>query len=172
MQHDFVADLSYSQDQGDHPMWEEVYRRAFPTLEATYCVRNDGWAQRGGIDRVLMLKSGKTLYVDEKIRRKAYQDVLLEYKHVYKNGNWTPGWIAKDLACDYIAYAWEPLSLAYLLPFHQLRRAWHDNRKEWVANCFKSEADNGSYTTIGCCVPISDLLPAINDAMRIDFGGA
>lgn len=174
----FKVDLDYAHSQADHPMWLEVYRQAFPSLASTVCVRNDGWAQRGGIDRVLVLGSGKTLYVDEKIRREAYSDVCLEYKHEYESGRKERGWIAKDLACDFIAYGWEPLGYAYIFPFHQLRAAWRSNRYEWVRKArarqdefFESRSPNQGYYSVGCCTPIHILLDAITDAMRVDFRG-
>lgn len=153
-------------------MWECAYRQAFPTLVTMQSVRNDGWAQRGGIDRVLILASGQTLTVDEKIRRKAYHDVLFEYLHRHDNGRRENGWIAKDLACNYIAYGWQTLGYAYLFPFQQLRRAWRDNRHEWVRDHFKSEARNRSYVSIGVCVPIHIVLDAITDAMRVTLKSA
>ena len=58
--------------------WTDVYRGAFPDLLSMTNVRKDGWAQRGGIDRVLTLSSGKTITVDEKVREKVWPDILLE----------------------------------------------------------------------------------------------
>ena len=150
-------------------MWEEIYRQAFPAFACMNDVRNDGWAQRGGIDRVIVLSSGKTVTVDEKIRRRSYADFCLEYKHDFYDGHSERGWVAKDLACDFIAYGWEPLGVAYLLPFHQLRRAWRDNAKAWVGQFHISRAENGRYVSIGCCVPVQTLLSAIADAMRVEW---
>ncbi len=76
--HNFNSDLEYSHSQSDAPWWEEVYRQAFPNFAGMVCVRNDGWAQRGGIDRVITLTSGKTLTIDEKVRREVWPDILLE----------------------------------------------------------------------------------------------
>lgn len=140
-------------------------------------VRQDGWAQRGGIDRVLTLASGKTLSVDEKVRYKDYNDVLLEYWSVWRDGKGvTPGWVAKDLACDYIAYAWVPSERCLLLPFQELRRAWRKNCREWVAlgergsmGFFIADAANNGYVTKSVCVPESVLLDAIRDAMLVKW---
>jgi len=57
--HDFNESLAFSQSCADAPWWIDVYRTAFPGLVSAVSVRKDGWAQRGGIDRVLTLKSGK-----------------------------------------------------------------------------------------------------------------
>lgn len=167
MRPDFQKDLAYSHSLSDEPFWRDVYREAFPGLQSMVCVRGDGWAQRGGIDRVLTLASGKTLTVDEKGRREDYQDILLEYKHVYKNGRKTLGWVAKELACDYLAYALVPSKRVYLFPFQTLRRAWRLNGLQWIGQYFEAKSDNGPYTTHGICVPCDVLTKAVSDAMVV-----
>lgn len=177
MQHEFAASLKKSHEQESAEWWPRVYRSAFPTLATMTSVRQDGWAQRGGIDRVLTLASGKTLSVDEKVRYKDYDDVLLEYWSVWRDGRGVdPGWIAKDLACDYIAYAWVPTERCLLLPFQELRRAWKKNRLEWVGlgekgarGFFIADADNKTYKTRSVCVPCGVLMDAIRDAMLISW---
>lgn len=57
--HDFLTSLALSQTYADAPWWLDLYRQAFPTLVSAVCVRDDGWAQRGGIDRVLTLACGR-----------------------------------------------------------------------------------------------------------------
>ena len=59
--HDFKSDLKWSHEQSDQPWWEEVYRAAFPDFVAMHDVRQDGWAQRGGIDRQIVLEDGTVL---------------------------------------------------------------------------------------------------------------
>ena len=169
MKPDFQKDLAYSHSLSDEPFWRDVYREAFPDLQTMVCVRGDGWAQRGGIDRVLTLASGKTLAIDEKGRRKDRQDILLEYKHVYKNGRESKGWILKALACDYIAYALVPSKRVYLLPFQTLRRAWRANCFEWKERYFEAKSDNGRYTSHGICVPCDVLTKAVSDAMVVTW---
>src|SRR5688572_29161879 len=101
--HDFGASLAQSNRHTDAPWWRDVYRTAFPSLRSMVSVKEDGWAQRGGIDRVLTLSSGRTIYVDEKVREKDYGDIILEqWSDVERR---KPGWIQKPLACEYIAYA-------------------------------------------------------------------
>lgn len=168
--HDFNESLARSAAKVDAPWWMEVYRTAFPDLESAVSVRNDGWAQRGGIDRVLTLASGKTLTVDEKVRAEEYDDILLEY--------WSDehrkvrGWVAKDLACDFIAYAFERSGRCYLLPFQELRRAWRANCREWVSSYRRIEAKNRGYVTVSVPVPTIELLNAIRDSMLITWDTA
>lgn len=163
--HNFNESLAKSQAMEDAPWWPKVYAQAFPSLLSFHSVRNDGWAQRGGIDRVIVLKSGKTLTVDEKVRYKEYDDILLE--------RWSderkeiPGWIQKDLACDYIAYAFVQSQRCYLLPFQQLRRAWLRYGRGWIERYPRIPADNGTYTTVSVAVPTAVVMDAIADAMKV-----
>lgn len=165
--HHFATSLARSHFYADAPWWSDVYRNAFPTLRCCHDIRSDGWSQRGGIDRLLVLASGKTLTVDEKVREKDWPDVLLEYWS--DEAARSPGWIAKDLACDYIAYAFVPSQTCLLLPFHQLRLAWHRHRKQWVQNYKEVRADNGRYTTVSVAVPKAELMARINEALLVSW---
>lgn len=168
--HDFHDSLERSQGYADAAWWLDVYRAAFPNLESAVCVRNDGWAQRGGIDRVLTLSSGKTLTVDEKVREEDWPDILLEYWSDL--GSKVPGWVAKDMACDFIAYAFVPSQTCYLIPFQTLRQAWRHNCNQWVARYKRVEAKNRRYVTVSVAVPTDVLLKSLGDAMRVSWGGA
>lgn len=165
--HCFNESLIKSNSQVDNPIWERIYRSAFPTFETMVSVREDGWAQRGGVDRQIILKSGKVISVDEKVRGKDYGDILLEYWS--DEGRKTKGWVAKDLACDYIAYAIIPSSRCYLLPFPTLRRAWFENRIEWVRNHREVRAENMGYVTVSVAVPVNTLMDSIKNSMLINF---
>ena len=170
--HNFQDSLTLSQEQADAPWWDEVYMRAFPSIAESVCVRSDGWAQRGGIDRLIVLESGKTITVDEKVRQIDYEDILLEYWSSFERR--TPGWVAKDLACDFIAYAFIPSQRCYLLPFQTLRLAWKNNCHDWVAKYRKVEAKNKGtppYTTVCVAVPINVLMAALTDAILVTWEG-
>lgn len=168
-EHSFHEDLAYSHSQADHPMWHQIYRQAFPTMRAMVDVRQDGWAQRGGIDRVVTLNCGRTVTIDEKVRRMAFKDIHLEWGHEFGNGRLEPGWIEKDLACEYIAYAWQPLRIGYLLPFLQLREAWRRNGERWKGAFYQAEAKNCRYVSIGVCVPIREVLRHVCEAMYVSW---
>lgn len=165
MKHNFADSLALSHRHADAHWWRLVYQEAFTDLESMPSVRNDGWAQRGGIDRVLTLGCGKTLTVDEKVRSEDYDDILLEYWS--DEARKVPGWVAKPLACDFIAYAFIPSQRCYLLPFQTLRRAWRDNRKTWVRDHRETRAQNSGYTTVGVAVPIPVLMNALKDAILV-----
>lgn len=139
-----------------------------------HSVREDGWAQRGGIDRVVVLASGKTLTVDEKVRDKDWNDFLWEYLSDRDRG--IPGWCDKDLACDYIAYAFVPSKRCFLLPAQQLRRAWAENGVAWITYANRGEtgyrivdANNGRYFTRSVAVPLRETFKAIREAMIVNW---
>jgi hypothetical protein len=179
------ASLAYSHSQADSPWWETVYRKAFPDHVALIDLRHDGWHQRAGRDRAVVLSSGQTIYVDEKVRRKSYDDVAIEIWSVYpKDGSAPyppvpdaqPGWARKPMGCDWLAYAFEPARTCYLFPFLGVRAALEKHRTLWVANATKGEvgfrwvvADNRRYDTVSIAVPIWILTEAINDAMTITW---
>ena len=172
--HNFATSLRRSDVQVDAAWWEAVYKKAFPTMAAMVPVRQDGWAQRGGIDRVITLASGKTITVDEKVRQKDFNDILLEYWSDTERR--TPGWIAKDLACDFIAYTYLETERCLLLPFHLLRRAWKQNGREWIAKAERQEegfrkvvARNQGYTTTSVAVSWNVLSESLTDAMVVCF---
>jgi hypothetical protein len=165
--HDFEQSLARSQAQADAPWWLEVYRTAFPDLASSVSVREDGWAQRGGIDRVLTLASGRTLTIDEKVRDKVWPDILLELWS--DKGKKVKGWAVKPLAIDYIAYAFVPSRQCYLLPFQTLRRAWRLNAKQWWDRYPHIEAKNRGYVTESIAIPVGVLMTAMGDAMRVEW---
>lgn len=168
--HDFASSLRLSASYAEAPWWEEVYRSFFPNYAGMVSVREDGWAQRGGVDRVVTLRSGKTVTVDEKVRLGEWQDILLE--------RWSdrdrriPGWVQKDLACDFIAYAFVQSQRCYLLPFPILRRAWQAHGREWIDRAEAREsgfevvpAANRGYVTESIAVPVDVLFDAITGAL-------
>ena len=165
---EFRRDLKWSHGQSDQPWWEEVYRAAFPSFSAMHEVRKDGWAQRGGIDRQVLLADGTVLKIDEKVRRTSYPDFCLEYWS--DEARKVPGWIAKPLTCDFIAYAFAPTATCYVLPFQLLRSAWKSNRKEWVATYRPPiRAENPGYTTVSVAVPIAVVLESLSGAMTVKW---
>lgn len=164
-QHNFAESLAFSESCSDAPWWLEVYRKAFPRLAAAVSVRQDGWAQRAGIDRRLTLSCGRTITVDEKVRKEDWPDFALEQWS--DTARRKPGWIQKPLACDFIAYAFVPSQTCYMLPVETLQRAWRVHGRDWVETCRKISAHNNGYVTTSVCVPRETLLAALSDAMTV-----
>lgn len=177
MLHDFRQSLAASHEQESADWWPEVYAKAFPGFHSMMSVRQDGWAQRGGIDRVITLKSGKTVTVDEKVRSKDWSDIALE--RWSDRARKTPGWVQKDLACDFIAYAFIPSQRCFLFPFLTLRKAWTIEGKRWCELAEEEAAGfrvvlagNKGYTTESIAVPTEILLSAIRQAMVVTWGSS
>jgi len=168
--HNFYESLEVSHKYADAPWWEKVYRAAFGgDFASMACIRDDGWAQRGGIDRIVLLKSGRHILVDEKVRQKAWPDILLE--------RWSDeerriaGWIQKPLACEFIAYAMVETEVCYLFPTLSLQRAWRINGKQWIKKYKEVRAYNKGYTTLSVAVPIAELFKCLTEAMTVNWGG-
>jgi len=167
MPHDFYRSLAESHAQADAPFWGDVYRRAFPEIRSMVCVRDDGWAQRGGIDRMITLSCGRTIPIDEKVRKEDWPDILLE--RWSDEGRRVPGWIQKPLACEFIAYALIPSRRCFLLPTLSLQAAWRRYGRRWCETYPPIRAQNRGYVTLSVAVPPDVLLPAMNDAMCVTW---
>lgn len=165
-QHDFVERLAYSERASHEPFWDAVYRKAFHNMVNHMPCPGDAASQRMGIDRLVFLANGKTVAIDEKKREGVYGDIYLEYISVDTNN--TPGWIEKDLAIDYLAYAFMPIQRVYLFPWDVLRRAWLRFGNRWKAVYACRSAQNNGYKTWGVCVPISVVQSAVRTAAIID----
>jgi hypothetical protein len=172
--HSFTRDLALSQGEADAPFWQDVYRQAFPTMGYTYVIAKDGWAQRGGVDRVVCLESGKQFHIEQKVRRPVYNDILLEY---WSNAEARkPGWIAQDALTDYLAYAFLPTKRCYLFDWATLRRVWLHHRGAWVRAGKRNMdgfrhivAPNDGYSTVSVAVPIPALLAALQSHILITW---
>lgn len=167
IEHNFKQSLEYSESASDEPFWDSVYRKAFPNLVNQMLASGDTISQRMGIDRVIILDNGKVLMIDEKKRAEVYQDILLEYLSVSTTG--APGWIEKDLAIDFLAYAFMPIKRVYLFPWPLLRRAWIHYREDWIKTYRKVTAHNNGYDTLSVAIPIHVLVKAVSNASIIQL---
>jgi len=165
--HDFDESLRRSHNASDLPIWLEIYRQAFPTMQAAIDHRQDGEHQRAGIDRSIVLANSKQILIDEKVRWKAYYDIALEY--LSDRDRRISGWVCKPLRADFICYAVAPIGRAYLLPVPQLQQAWEKHGDEWRSKYRDCEAHNRGYITVSCPVPVSVLFKAIGECLRVSF---
>lgn len=165
--HDFKECLQRSHEAEDLPVWEEVYRKAFPTMVSMVTYRQDGFWQREGVDRGVILSTTKQVFIDEKVRSTSYPDIALEFISNDRVG--TKGWVCKPLRADYIAYLIAPLGICYLLPVIQLQAAWNRYAEEWKEEFGVRQARNYSYNTHFCPVEVQTLFSAIGQQLRINF---
>lgn len=184
--HRFQDQLAYSHSQADAPYWQEVYKQAFPDMETCLDLRHEGWHQRAGRDRAIVLTSGRMIYVDEKVRSRAHgDDIAVEIWSIYPLDGSLPyppvtgakaGWGTKPLDCDFLAYAFESVKVCYLFPFLGVRAAWAKHARTWIEKASSKEngfcwieARNRSYKTISLAVPVRTLQECINDALTIHW---
>jgi len=163
--HDFYERLSYSESPEHEPFWQAVYQKAFPNLIFAQSCKGKCQGQYAGIDRVIQLKSGQTIKIDEKMRPEDYPDILLEY--ISNDKLQTSGWIEDDLLIDFLAYAFSPSKRCYLLPWQSLKRVWNHFKNDWIKNYPRIEAKNPGYKTISVAIPIPILLNEIKNSMII-----
>lgn len=161
--HEFASSLAFADRYRDAGWWAPVYARAFPSLASAVAIKEDGWAQRGGIDRLITLASGKTITVDEKIRARDWPDILLEVWSDEERR--VPGWVQKPLACDFIAYAYAPSGVCYLLPVPALQRAWQAHGERWSRRYGLIRSRNARYVSASVPVPRDELMRAIVEAL-------
>jgi len=157
--HDFNDNLEWSEQQSDEPFWDAIYRKAFPNMVWHKLCNGNTEGQHRGVDRLIYLSNDRILRIDEKKRKEVYQDILLEYISVDTIN--APGWIEKDLAIDYLAYAFMPIQTVYLFDWLMLRRVWLHFGNEWKEKYEKVSAKNSTYTTWSVAIPIKILRNAV-----------
>ena len=157
--------MAWSEEAGDEPFWDRIYKKAFPNLVNHMQTSGDTVSQRMGIDRVIMLANGHTLKIDEKKREQDWPDILLEFLSNDVTG--APGWMEKELAIDYLAYAFMPSQRVYLLPWPILRRVWLARRDKWLVQYDIKKAKNMGYQTHSVAVPIDVLMNTVTKAMVV-----
>ncbi len=162
---DFKIDLQYSLESRDNDVFDNFYRRVFPGISVIeFC--NDLKTQKTGVDKIIHFKSGNKFTVDEKKRRKNYNDIALEIWSDFDKKK--KGWLCYSV-CDYIVYAIMPSLKVYVLPTILLKRAWYVNKTEWLSKYPLIFAPNKGYRTQNICIPPDILLPAIADQMEQKF---
>lgn len=172
MTHNFRDQLEFSQEASEESFWNAIYCKAFPSMVSHMPCPGDTASQRMGIDRIILLGNGRTLAIDEKKRKKDRSDILLEYVSNTKTG--APGWIEKDLAIDYLAYAFMPSKRVYLFDWCMLQRAWGYFGNQWKRKYNLPPAKNEGYDTLSVAVPIPELRSAVSRSfiIQLDDGAA
>lgn len=155
---DFNINLQYSIDNNDDKILSDLYYRVFPLLKSIEIV-SDIELQKKGIDKILHFFNGKKLFIDEKKRRKNYNDILIEEYSVFENKTW--GWLNRGMITDYIVYIIMDVKIAYFLPFQLLQKAWLRNYTQWLNEYGRIFAQNKNYRTSNIPIPTNVLLDSI-----------
>jgi hypothetical protein len=151
--------LLASQAESQKPYWNELYKQFFPTMVSSSLCDGDSdmVAQEHGIDRIIYLRDGKKVLIDEKWRSKDWGDIALEMSSSVEHQR--PGWIEKDSWADFICY--HTPSKTYMLNTHQLKNAWQRNKDKWVKLYRAVWAKNARYTSLSYAVPVAVLFLAM-----------
>lgn len=163
--HDFDINLFYSLDPEESDYLDSVYKQIFPGLKDIEFMKTRE-EQRKGIDKKLHFENGATITFEEKKRRVAYDDILLEIWSVSEKR--IEGWLYTSHA-DYISYFIPSSQKLYILPLLLLRKAWARNQEQWTDQYRELRAKNEGYTTLSRAIPTRVLLPAIQREMEISI---
>ncbi len=159
MQRNFKDDLKASHEDASLAIWERAYRKLFVNYSSMADNLTDGLGQRCGVDRVIILTNSKTVKVDEKLIDGDYEKFFIEFKSSVEHN--TPGWVEKELLCDYILYVFKKSGKCFLLPVPQLQRAYVKNKNKWHKQYVTFMQPNKGYTTAGLLVPIKVVMQEI-----------
>ena len=167
--HNFNVDVEYANDKDISDWLNKAYHKKFPHLTNIEHIGDKDKRQKLGIDKILYFES-KQLFIDEKIRREYYPDILLEEYSVYEKK--TVGWMGKKKHTDYIVYVKVPSREFYFLPFTLLQLAWLQNYKVWLEEYGRVFSNNEGYRTSNIPVPIKVLYNAMNECIytKMDKG--
>jgi hypothetical protein len=166
--HDFRENLTFSKDEEISQYLNDEYDIFFSHHGGLIEVKlvNRSEQERG--DKELVFADGSHIFMEEKIRRVTYDDVLLEVCQVEETGD--PGWIDKSRS-DYIAYFNVPTTLK-IFPTPLLRLAWMTNRDEWLNDSdyfqphVKFRYHGEVCTTHNIAIPTEVLLRAIIEEIK------
>ena len=141
---------------------ERGWARAFPGVERFERTPDGSDLQRAQVDRILHMRDGRTIQVEEKVRlNRAFEDdILLEVEHVHEDGRREPGWISRRADCEYYGFLFMPSQAFVVVPSQMLQAYWREqvaNRKDNSRNFMFIEAKNRGYKTRCAIVPLSRL---------------
>ncbi len=161
MINDFHGQLERSESIEASELFIPAYHEYFKDIAGIYQnTAGKSMSQELGMDTIILLKSGKILIIDEKLREADYNDILIEFKS-NSNSNTDNGWINKNLHIDYIAYGVIPTRKVFMLEWQALRRVWWTHGEEWKLKYKVKSAKNMGYNTLSVCVPYKILLLAM-----------
>lgn len=166
--YNFDEDLKKSQDDQDLLFWEEIYKQFFP-LFARMEKCTDRSKQNNGVDRYIYEKGDIDEYkipIEEKLHYSKYPNFIMErWSNVEKK---IPGWVQKNLDCEYVAYAFILERRCFLIRFDALRATWKGYGREWIREFGTRRAPNIDYETEFVPVPQNvflDVVPLVREAL-------
>lgn len=133
-----------------------------------------------GVDKVLVLESGAIRRLEEKIRRKTYNDILVEIVADNRYASYNSqtnefkqemhrgvGWGMKKYETDFLLYYFEDTDSGYLLSWKKVRQVLALNLQNWYQLAEKNKngfglkiAYNKDYHSINLAIPTQVFLNA------------
>lgn len=160
----FKVDLEFSLNSDADEEINKWYHTKFDNLERIEFV-HDLAIQKTGIDKVLHMKDGTAIKIEEKRRRNNYPDILLEIWSDYERRK--SGWLFTSQS-DYLVYIMP--KKVYMYDFRLLRNAWrHYGKAEWFTDYRKIVVPNKSWTTVNIPIPVKVLESAIFEEIATDI---
>jgi hypothetical protein len=163
MVHRFEDSLANSERLASADWWTALYREYFgPDFVEAVQIPEDSLGQRLGVDRLVVLSTGRVFRVDEKVRYGSYGDVLLEF-----DSGHGPGWVCKPTLTDYVVYVTLGLRRAVFLEMNELQRAWRTNGEKWKGLYEVKIAENATYSSRSVPVPLHELLAGMRQCSEL-----
>ena len=164
--HNFVEDLEWSESMENWSFYLLCLSKFFPNEGADWERITDLVRQYQGGD-INLAGVGQI-----KARRCFYGDQLIEYAHLYHNGNITDGWAMKQQSTDWLMYCTPArrsnrLSQATLYDWLILQTLCISHKTEWLREYGLTPARNPAYDMQNAGVPLGLLEEAVID--RLDF---
>jgi hypothetical protein len=123
---EFNTDLEYAAKDS---LFTNFYSNFFTGIKTIKFVE-DLETQKKGIDKIITFNNGHIITIDEKKRRKDYNDILIE---IYKNkGLKRKGWLYYTEA-DFIAYGMEDTKRVFLINTLRLQELYYMNEEKWLS---------------------------------------
>jgi hypothetical protein len=166
--HDFETDLAFAASK--EGKMNKIYGKLFKNLDHVETI-TDKVRQHNGIDRLLVLRSGESVTIQEKWRRIEFKhDFLIEYCSVYKDKKCVKkGWIF-SIDSNYIISVYPASQIALIYPVLQLKLAWDEYGTEWIKRFGTIAAKNSGYSTLNVPVPCDVLEEAMREVMHFNYG--
>lgn len=140
----------------------------------------DRQLQFEGVDKILILESGAIRRLEEKIRRKSYNDILIEIVADNRYASYNSltnefksevfrgvGWGMKTYQTDFLLYYFEDTNSGYLFSWQKIRRLLNEYLQGWYQQAEKNKngfglkiAKNKEYSSINIAIPTHIFLNA------------
>jgi len=156
---DFQENLAYSLDTKNSKRLDKFYLSYFVGAEKIELIE-DIKLQKKGIDKKITFRDGRVPFIEEKIRKTFYNDILLE---IWSVEGKKKGWLFTSQS-DYICYSFLADGIVYMLPT-ELLRIWAYKNRNYLKKQKTIVARNKTYNTISKVVPAPVLLDGLKSIM-------